>query len=194
MDDTQGDERGADVLAVGEGRQALDVNPEQARERVGLGVTELRELGCDVLYRAMPLAQLHTGQGRALANRSGGGGESVGDQCRRQSVRASGDLIASGSELRGIALLNLGTAFAGELAHRVGAGVLGKKAQCGGGDVVVVAAHASVTGRGQDIRTGGAAAAATCGTSGSGLAFLDGALLGERVEVTAHSSRRQAQP
>ena len=146
MDDTQGDERGADVLAVGEGRQALDVNPEQARERVGLGVTELRELGCDVLHRAMSLAQLHTGKGRALPDRAGGGGESVGDQCRRQSVRASGDFIASRSQLRGITLLDLRTSFAGELAHRVGAGMLGKKAQCRGGDVVVVAAHAGVTG------------------------------------------------
>jgi hypothetical protein len=44
------------VLSVGEGRQALDVNAEQARERVGLGVTELRELGCDVLHRTVPLA------------------------------------------------------------------------------------------------------------------------------------------
>ena len=85
---------------MGEGRQALDVNSEQARERVGLRVTELRELGCDVLHRAMPLAQLHTRQRCPLPDRSGGGGESVGDQCRRQSVRASGDFITGSSELR----------------------------------------------------------------------------------------------
>ncbi len=94
MDSTQGDERGADMLAVGERGQALDVDSEQARERVGLGVTELRELGRDVLHRAMPLAQLHTGQGRALSNRSGGGGESVRDQCRRKCVRTDSDVIA----------------------------------------------------------------------------------------------------
>src|SRR5450631_42936 len=55
-DGTQRDERGADVLAVGKGRQALDVDPEQARERVRLGVTELGELSCDVLHRAVALA------------------------------------------------------------------------------------------------------------------------------------------
>ena len=88
------------MLTVGERGKALDVDSEQARERVGLGVTELRELGRDVLHRAMPLAQLHAGQGRALPDRSGGGGESVGDQCRRQSVRASGDFITGSSELR----------------------------------------------------------------------------------------------
>ena len=100
MNDTQGDERGADVLAVGERRQALDVNSEQARERVGLGVTELRELGCDVLHRAMSLAQLHTGKGRALPDRAGGGGEAVGDQCRRKCVSADSDVIAGSGEPR----------------------------------------------------------------------------------------------
>lgn len=94
MDDTQGDERGADVLAVGERGKALDVDSEQARERVGLGVTELRELGRNVLHRAMPLAQLHTGEWRALSNRSRGGGESVRDQCRRECVRTDSDVIA----------------------------------------------------------------------------------------------------
>jgi hypothetical protein len=39
----------------------LDLNPEQPRERVGFGITERREFGCDVLDRAMTLAQLHTG-------------------------------------------------------------------------------------------------------------------------------------
>jgi hypothetical protein len=63
-DGTEGDECGADVLAMGKGRQALDMDSEQARERIGLGVTELWELGCDVLHRAVPLAQLHSGQGR----------------------------------------------------------------------------------------------------------------------------------
>ncbi|MDQ1482916.1 MAG: hypothetical protein QOF35_992, partial [Actinomycetota bacterium] len=50
---------------MGKCRQALDVDPEQPRERIGLGVTELRKLGCDVLHRAVPLAQLHPSQGCA---------------------------------------------------------------------------------------------------------------------------------
>ena len=193
MDDTQGDERGADVLAVGERRQALDVDSEQARERVGLGVTELRELCCDVLHGAMPLAQLHAGQGRALSDGSGGGGEPVRDQCGRECVRADSDVIAGGGQLRGIAFFELGAAFAGELAHRVGAGVVGKKPQRRCGDVVVVTAHTGVTGRGKDVCAGGPAATATRATSSGRLTLLDGPLLGERVEVTADSGRCQAQ-
>lgn len=193
MDDTQGDERGADVLAVGERGKALDMDSEQARERVGLGVTELRELCCDVLHRAMPLAQLHTGQGRALSNGSGGGGETVRDQCGRKRVRTDSDVIAGGGQLRGIALFELGAALAGELAHRVGAGVVGKEPQRRGGDVVVVTAHAGVTGRGKDVCPSGPAATATRAPSSGRLTLLDGPLLGERVEVTTDSSRRQAQ-
>lgn len=72
---------------MGKSGRASDVNPEQSRERVGLGITERRELGCDVLNRAMPLAQLHTGQGRACCDESGGSRETVGAQCRRQCLR-----------------------------------------------------------------------------------------------------------
>ena len=90
-------------------------------------------------------------------------------------------------------MLDLGTALAGELAHRVDAGVLGKKPQRGGGDVVIVTAHAGVTGRGQDECTGGPAATATRATSGGGLVLLNGTFLGEQVEVTADRGGRQPQ-
>ena len=129
MDDAQGDERGADVLAVGEGRQALDVNSEQPRERVGLGVTELRELGRDVLNRAVSLTELNTSQGRACSDRSGGSRETVRDQRRRQCVRPGGDVIAGPGELRGVALLEFGAAFASELGHRLGTGMLSQEPQ-----------------------------------------------------------------
>lgn len=113
---------------MGKSGQALDVNPEQSRERVGLGITERRELGCDVLNRAMPLAQLHTGQGRARCDGSGGSRETVGAQCRRQCLRAGGDFLARRGELCGIPRLELCAAFAGELAHGIGTGVFCKKA------------------------------------------------------------------
>ena len=193
MSDTQGDERGADVLAVGERGKALDVHSEQARERVGLGVTELRELCCDLLHRAMPLAQLHTGQGRALSDGSGGGGESVRDQCGRKCVRPDSHVVAGSGQLRGIALFELGAALASELADRVGSGVFCEEPQRRRGDVVVVTAHAGVTGRGKDVCTGGTTATATRSTSSGRLTLLDGPLLGERVEVAADSSRCQAQ-
>lgn len=109
---------------MGERRQSLDVNSEQARERVGLGVTEGMERGCDVLHGAMSLAQLHTGQGRARFDGSGGGGESVCGQCRR----ARRDVIAACGDLCGIPGFKVGIALASERVHSIGAGLFGKKA------------------------------------------------------------------
>ena len=128
-DGSEGDERGADVLSVGKGRQPLDVHSKQPGEGVCLGVTELRELGRDVLNRAMSLTELNTSQGRACSDRSGGSRETVRDQRRRQCVRSGGDVIAGPCELSGVALLELGAAFASKLGHRLGTGVLGQKLQ-----------------------------------------------------------------
>ncbi len=113
---------------MGTSRQALDVDPEQARERGGLGGTECRELGCDVLHRAMPLAQMHTGQGRARFNWSGGSGETVYGQSRRQCLRAGTDVLARRRERRRIPRFELGAAFASERVHGIGTGMFGKKA------------------------------------------------------------------
>ena len=169
------------------------MDPEQARERVGLGVTELGELACDVLHGAVSLTQLHTGQGRALRDRPGGGSETVGGQRRRKGLSARGDVLAGGGELDRVALLQLGSALAGELAHRVGSGVLGKEPQGRRGNIVIVAVHAGVPSRGEDVCAGGPATTATASTSDGWLALLDGALLGERVQVSTDSSGRQAQ-
>src|SRR5664279_4059612 len=66
-----------------------------------------------------------------------------------------------------------------------------KESQRRGGHVVVVAVHADVTGLGQDVGSGGSSSSATgrCGW----LVLLDGALLDEQVQVTAHRGRRQPQ-
>ena len=55
------------MVAVGQGGQALDVDAEQAGERLGLGLAELGELGRDVLHRAVPLAELDAGERPAPA-------------------------------------------------------------------------------------------------------------------------------
>jgi hypothetical protein len=180
---------------MGEGGQSLDMNAEQARERVGLGVTERRERGCDVLDRAMSLAQLDTGQRRARSDGSGGRGETVAGQRRRQCVRARRDVIARGSELPDIARFKVGIPFAGELAHGIGAGLFGKKTQRRGGHVVVVAVHTQVTSLGQDVCPGRPAPTAPGPGPASDrrLALLDGTLLAEHVKVTADRCRRQAQ-
>ena len=188
---TQGDEGGADVLTVGEGRQALDVDSEQARERIRLGITELWELGRDVLHRAMALAQLHSDQGRALTHGSGGGGVTVGSQLRCQYLGPGSDVVACCRKLFGAPLLEIGNPPTGELSDSLCAGVLGEESQRRGGHVVVVAAHADVTGLRQDVGTGGPATSST--TSIGRLVLFDVALLDEQVQVTADRGGRQPQ-
>src|SRR5665647_3069831 len=147
---------------MGEGRQALDVDSEQPRERICLGVTELWELGCDVLHRAVPLAQLHSGQERARSYGSGGGGETIGAQCRCQCLRSGGDTLVCRGQLSGIPLLELGDAFAGKLGNGICTGAAGEEPKRRGGHVVVVAVHAEVTGLRQDVCAGGPSAHTSC--------------------------------
>jgi len=47
----------------------------------------------------------------------------AGAQCRRQCLRAGGDVLARRGELCGIPRFELCAAFAGELAHGIGTGV-----------------------------------------------------------------------
>ena len=78
--------------------------PEQPREGVGLGLAEGRELGGDVLHRAVALAQLDAGQA-AGADRSGRGGEAVLAQRLDEGRGASGGVGARGGQPGGIPLL-----------------------------------------------------------------------------------------
>jgi len=176
---------------MSEGRQALNVDSEQPRERLCLGVTELWKLGRDVLHRAVSLAQLHSGQERARSHGSGGSGETIGTQCRCECHRSGSDTLLHRAELGGIPLLELGDALAGKLGNGICTGALCEEPQRRGGHVVVVAVHAEVTGLGQDVCAGGPSASATGG--GGGLVLLDGALLDEQVEVTANGGGRQPQ-
>jgi len=179
---------------MGEGCEALHVNSEQARERVGLGVTELRELCGDVPNGAVPLAQLHAGQGRALSDRSGGGGEAVGGQGRRKDLNALGDALSCLAELHGKTLLELSGALTRKVAHGILARMLGKETQRRDGDVVVVAAHAIVAGFGKDVCARGSAATThpPQRTGGRRLALLDSALFGKQVEVATNGRWSQA--
>ena len=174
---------------MGEGRQALDMDSEQARERVSLGVTELWELGCDVLHWAVPLAQLHSGQGRSLSHGPGGCGVTLGAQCVCQYVRPRSNVPPSRRQLGGVLPLELSNAFTGKLADGILTCVLSQETQCRGGHIVVVAVHADVSGLGQDVGAGRASPTATAGAGG--LMFQDRTLLDEQVEVTTNRSRRQ---
>ena len=181
------------MLAVGKSGQALDVNPQQSRKSVSLGIAERRELGCDLLNRAVPLAKLHPVHGPARCDGSGGSGEPVGVQRRRQCLRAGGDVLARRGELCRVPRFEVCVAFAGELAHGIRSGVLLKKTQRRSGHVLVVTVHASVTGLGEDVCASGPAAPPPGPASVSGGVFLDVALFGEQVEVTADRGRRQLQ-
>jgi hypothetical protein len=62
---------GADVLAVRKRRQPLDVHAEQPRERLGLGLAQLREPRGDMLHRAVSLAELGAPAGLQRAHARG---------------------------------------------------------------------------------------------------------------------------
>ena len=86
------------MVAVGQGGQALDVDAEQARERLGLGLAELGELGGDVLHRAVPLAQLDAGELAGAGGADGAGGRRVAVGVERvdEGAGAGGGVVARG--------------------------------------------------------------------------------------------------
>jgi len=142
-----------------------------------------------VLHRAVTLAQLHSGQWGTRSHRPGGGGETIGGQCRRKDVRTRDDILPRGGESGGIPLLELGDALAGELADSLPACVRREEPQRRGGDVVVVTVHADVTGLRQDVGTSWATPAST-GSAG-GFVLHDRARLDQQVKVAANRGGRQ---
>ncbi len=95
------------MLASREGREALDVDAEQSRERVGLGLAQLGELSRDMMHRAVTLAHLYAGP-RPLADRTRGRGEPVAAQRRDQGLRPSGGRVTDGGQVGGIPGLEVG--------------------------------------------------------------------------------------
>lgn len=179
------------MLPLGKRPLALDSNPEQLRERISLGVTERRKLVGDALNGAMALAQLYSCCGHVRFDGSGGRGETIGTQRRRQCLRAGGDVRAHRGKLRGIPRLELCAVFAGELVDGIRTGTFSEKAQRGGGQFGVVAFHSRVTDLGENVCAGGPPPTTTA--SGAGIAFLNDAVFGEKVEVTANGRGRQRQ-
>ena len=177
------------MVSAGEGREALDVHPEQAGEGVGLGLAEGRELGGDVLDGAVPLAQLDAGE-PAGADGSGRGGEAVLAQRLDERLGARGGVVAGGGEAGGIPLLEGADAAAGEVADGSRTGVRLEVAQHLDGERVVVGLERAVPGVGHDVGAGGTTTAAA---AAGGLVRHDGALLDEGVEVAADRGRRQVE-
>ena len=176
---------------MGKSRLTLHANPQQLREHFSLGVTKCRKLGCDVLNRAMPLAQLNAGHGHVFSGGSDGRGETIGVEYSRQCLGAGGDVRARGRKLSGVSRLELCAVFAGELVDGIRTGVFREKAQRGSGQVGIVAFHPRMTDLGENVGAGRPPTATIA--SGGGFGFFDRAVFGEQVEVTADRRGRQPQ-
>lgn len=184
-----GDEGGADVIALGQGGQALDVDAEESAEGIGLGLAQLRELRSDVLDRAVPLAELDT-DGAVLVDRTGAGSVALDAQGVDEGPH-TGLRINSGSRDVGAhPTLECGDALVGEGAHGIPARLLAQETHRLGRELVVVGAEVLVTAVADDPLTGGSTPAALAlvgGTAG------DRALVRELVEVATHSGSRQSE-
>ena len=175
------------MVSARQRREPLDVNPEQAREGIRLGLAEGRELLCRVLHRAVPLAQLDARQ-RAGPDGTRGGGETVVGQQVDECLGPCGRIVAGGSQLSGIPLLDRRHPGAGEIGDGLGAGVLGEVVQDFHCERVVVRLERQVPRLRDDV---GASGPTPAPASANRLVLDDGSLLDERVEVATDGRRRQ---
>lgn len=155
---------------------------EQASERLGLGLAELRELGGDMRYRAVVLTDL--GTARTGADRGGVAvkGQRIGESLR--SLR-----LADRRDQRAIPRLELGHPTPGELLDgRLAAG-LTQEAQGVHCKVVVCLVEGIASGVGDREHLGWATPAT--GAVDSLLTRLERAVSDEVVQVSTHGRRRQ---
>ena len=184
------DARGADAVAVGDGRETLDMGAEHAADRLGLGLAQLRELVGDVGDRAVLLAQLlpHavlTGKGQRAHRR----GVALVGEDQRQHLGRRG-LGVRGGDL-GELLLDEGRPPLRERLDGIGAGGLGEEADrldWRGRRT----ARRSRRARARSARTPWPGDLGRGGPR-TGVASLDRALLDEVVEVTAYGGRGQVE-
>jgi hypothetical protein len=124
---------GADAIAVRDRGKALHRRAEQASERLGLGLAELRVLGGDVRHRAVVLAELLSG------------GQPSPGACRsriavhRKRLGEHPDPIGQrrGRHNRLVPSLELGDLTAGKLGDGFRAGSFGQEAERAGCQVVI---------------------------------------------------------
>ena len=175
------------MVSARQRREPLDVDTEQARERIRLGLAEGRELLCRVLHRAVPLAQLDARQ-RASADGTRGGGEAVAAQQVDERLGPCARVVADGSQLSGLPLLESRHPSAGEVGNGLGAGVLGEVVQDLDSERVVVRLERLVPRLRDDV---GACGTPATTTSARRLVLDDSPLLDERVEVATDGRRGQ---
>ena len=135
---------GADVASARQRGEAPHVDADQPGKGLGFSIAENRELRCELLDGAVPLAQLDAGE-RCRERRFGfnggcGGHETVTAQRCGQCLRPCGDIRSGGVDLRRVAAFHVGKALDGELPDRVGSGDLAKALQGQAGNIKVVIA------------------------------------------------------
>lgn len=184
-----GDEGGADVIALGQGGQALNMDAEESAEGVGLGLAQLRELRSDVLDRAVPLAQLDT-DAAVLADRAGAGSVALDLQGLHERSCAITKIVTGGCHAGTHPLLEPADALVGEGTHGIVTGVTTQEAHRLGRELVVVGAEVIVPAVPDDPLAGGTPAAALALV---GRTAGHRSVVGELVEMTAHARGREAE-
>jgi len=183
---------GADSVAVRDRRQALYRRAEQAAERLGLCLAELRVLGGDVRHRAVVLAELLAAGLSAARGGHRSGRRGVAVRGQRLGKRLDPACRWRGLDHRPVPALKLGDLAAGELGDRAWPGALGEESQRAGGQIVVGVLEGAPAGVGDREHPGRPATTAVAVNSGQ--PGLDHAVGQQMVKVTADRSRGQAKP
>ena len=115
----------AHAVAVGDGRQPLDVGADKIRNDPRLCLAELRKLGRDMSHGAVVLAQLAaTGDGRS------GGSVALGGQGAGQRLGSGERLVTRVFQGVPASGLERGDLAGSEFGHGPLATVIGDPAQC----------------------------------------------------------------
>ena len=182
----QGDVRGADAIAVRDGRQSLNVRTQQPAEDLCLGLAKLGKVGCDVGHRAVVLAHLH-----AAAGLLGRCRVPFGRQCRRELRRAIVEWDVG--EHRLVAGLDGRESAPGELHHRGVAAGLAEVGQRRHRQIVVGVWKSLAAGVGEGEQLGRTAAPADLAPDLPLRHLAYPALGDQRVEVAPDGGGRQAE-
>jgi hypothetical protein len=178
-----------DVVAVGDGGQALHVASEDVADGLGLGLAQLRELVGDVGDRAVLLAQL-LGSAVDQRQRPHGGGVALGRE--HPGERFGRGQVGVGRRHRVVVALDERDAAPGELHDRVVPAGLGQVAERLDREVVVLLVEVLAAGLGDREDLG--RSAPTPRRRRTWLTGLQGAVRHEVVEVPAYGGRRQVEP
>ena len=168
--------------------EPLDVPAEQPRERLGLGLAQLRELGGHVGHRAVVLAELVAGRRRLE-----GGGVPV----RAQRVGEGLDALVGrcGVDADGVAVLDVARDHAGEVRHGGRTRDPGQLVQGLGGEPVVRLRERLAALDGERVDLGRTPAPALAGGAvRRPVARLDLAGGGQRVQVAPDGGGGEPEP